>query len=92
MFGNFLASNASADEETRAVGAQFRRAFVHFATTGKPGGEGMAEWPAYTEENDSWMVFGSAPVARRGVIRGRLDLIEKRYLDRVGSSYKGTTR
>ena len=59
------------------VGAQLREAFVHFARTGAPAAEAMPEWPAYTAENDAWMVIGSRPVVRRGVIRGRLDLIEE---------------
>ena len=83
MFGNFLSPVGPKDDETRKVGAMFRSAFVEFAKTGSPGGEGIPEWPEYTEANDTWMVFGSAPVTRRNVLRGRLDLIEKRYLDRV---------
>ncbi len=85
LFGNFLAPNGPSDDETRRVGAQLREAFVNFARTGAPAAEAMPEWPAYTAENDAWMVIGSRPVVRRGVIRGRLDLIEERYLRRVKS-------
>ncbi|MEM6703451.1 MAG: carboxylesterase family protein [Acidobacteriota bacterium] len=80
------------DEETSAVGAKMRSAFVHFAKTGAPGGEGLPDWPAHTAENDAWMVFGQAPVLRRGVLRGRLDLIERRYRERVsGSQLEGSS-
>jgi para-nitrobenzyl esterase len=41
-----------------AMGTLIHTCWVNFAKTGQPSCSGADAWPAYTQENDSWMVFG----------------------------------
>jgi len=40
-----------------AMGTIIHSCWVSFAKTGKPSCSGADPWPAYTQANDSWMVF-----------------------------------
>jgi para-nitrobenzyl esterase len=41
-----------------AMGTLIHTCWVNFAKTGQPSCSGADAWPAYTQQNDSWMVFG----------------------------------
>jgi para-nitrobenzyl esterase len=73
------------DEDAREVGRTLRAYWVNFARTGDPNGPGLPEWPAYEDASDGWLLIGEQAGARTGVIRERLDLLEGRYLERVGA-------
>ena len=44
--------------------AEYAGAYVAFARTGNPNHEGMAQWPAYTADTQTTMVFDRETVAR----------------------------
>lgn len=48
----------------RALATAASASWVNFATTGKPGGAPLADWPAYTPEAPQWMVFADQPQLR----------------------------
>ena len=52
---------------------------------GNPNGEGLATWPAYDRKTDTWMVFSDTDRASAGLIHAKLDLIESRYRQRIGT-------
>jgi len=45
------------DEADRALAEQVSTAWTNFARNGDPNGEGLPEWPAWTEDNKAVMVF-----------------------------------
>ncbi|REK11683.1 MAG: hypothetical protein DWQ36_01480 [Acidobacteria bacterium] len=83
LFGNPSPLSGAADDEARAVGATLRGLLVRLAATGDPNGGDLEEqslsWPAHDAVRDSWLVLGDAPVVRSGVLRARLDFLERWY-------------
>jgi para-nitrobenzyl esterase len=57
-FANRPDGGPPATAADRAIGAMIHTCWVNFARTGQPSCSGADPWPAYTQENDSWMVFG----------------------------------
>lgn len=55
---------------------------VNFAKTGDPNGEGLPEWPAFTESNEQVMVFDADPSARTYPILDELKVFDA-YFDRI---------
>jgi para-nitrobenzyl esterase len=55
---------------------------VNFAKTGDPNGEGLPEWPAFTEQNEQVMVFDGKPSARTYPILDELKVFDT-YFDRI---------
>jgi len=78
-----LFGHASGDA-ARGVGRLLRACWTSFARTGDPNGPGRPRWPEYDGATDEWLVIDEEPEARSGVIKGRLDALEERYLARVG--------
>jgi para-nitrobenzyl esterase len=72
-----------ADEESRKVGRTMRDYWTNFARSGDPNGPGLPEWPAYEGSTDRWLVIDGDPLARAGIIKDRLDFLERHYLQRV---------
>ena len=48
-------------EEMRALSRRMHGAWVAFARTGRPGAEGLPEWPRYTAERRATMLFDFQP-------------------------------
>jgi para-nitrobenzyl esterase len=77
-----------------AVGALIHSCWVNFAKTGRPACAGGDPWPAYTQENDSWMVFSNhgAHIVP-GLAAAKLDWQDGRvrwllWLGRIQSAFK----
>lgn len=73
------------DLDAREVGRVMREYWINFARRGNPNGPGLPEWPAYDGRADEWLVIGEAPEVQPGVLEDKLDLLEARYLERVGA-------
>ena len=68
-----------------ALGEAMAGYWTRFAASGDPNGAGAPEWPEYDGETDTWMVLDAPePMATPGVLKGKLDLLEAVYLERVG--------
>jgi len=76
-----LASEAAV---TRKMVERMRGYWSNFARTGDPNGAGLETWPKYRRETDQWLVFGAQDEVRSAVLKDKLDLLEKRYLRRLG--------
>jgi para-nitrobenzyl esterase len=84
-----LLSGAGApDPVTNALSRRMVAYWVNFARSADPNGDGSLTWPIYDRGSDQWMVFGAEDAARSDVIAARLDLLESRYLRRVGPALK----
>ncbi|TWF59095.1 carboxylesterase/lipase family protein [Neorhizobium alkalisoli] len=59
VFANagLVKTSTGGGEEALALSKKMSQAWVNFARTGKPGAEGLPEWPAYTTDNPATMVF-----------------------------------
>jgi para-nitrobenzyl esterase len=55
---------------------------VNFAKTGDPNGQGLPEWPAFTEKNEQVMVFDGKPSARTYPILDEVKVFDA-YFDRI---------
>jgi para-nitrobenzyl esterase len=73
------------DDGARRIGRLMREYWTAFARTGDPNGPGRPEWPPYDEGTDPWLVIDEATREESHVIADKLDFLEKRYLERVGS-------
>jgi len=60
-----------------------RSYWFNFARTGNPNSDTLPVWPGYDSQDDKWLVLKNPPAAKSGVIKERLDLIERRYRQRV---------
>lgn len=81
VFGH-LKTWAGFDETDRALAEAMRGAWVRFAATGDPNGEGLPDWPAYEAETDRAMVFGDAIEAVAGLHKEACDLMDAFLADR----------
>ena len=55
---------APAKQEDLALSDTISSFDVNFAKTGDPNGQGLPQWPAFTDQNQQVMVFDAAPSAR----------------------------
>jgi para-nitrobenzyl esterase len=78
-------------KEDRALSDVVMDAWVRFARTGDPNGEGSPSWPAYTLENDAHLELGDDVRARAGLRRAECDLIESVWRA-MGAGDKKTRR
>jgi carboxylesterase type B len=49
-------------------------AWICFARTGSPNGEGLINWPAYDSRTDAWMEFGDTIAVRYNLLKEGCDL------------------
>ena len=65
VFNNIALSETStgAGAEAFALAEKMSRAWVNFARTGDPNGEGLPKWDAFTPENGTAMIFDNECVA-----------------------------
>lgn len=73
------------DAEAAERGRLMRAYWINLARTGDPNGPGLPPWPRHDAEEDRWLVLDETTQATAGVIRERLDFLERRYRERVGS-------
>ena len=59
-----LAGRRGVTDADKSLSNQISSYYVNFATTGDPNGKGLPQWPAFTNANQSVMVFDAAPSAR----------------------------
>ncbi len=79
VFGNLDLFDASPAEADRALSDQMATIWTQFARTGNPNGEGLPEWPAYTEDNEAYMEFGEDLSAKSGLRLAKMELIERAW-------------
>jgi carboxylesterase type B len=72
------------DATDAAVSAAMMKAWVAFATKGKPQGEGGPEWPAYDANTERHLEFGDRVTIGRGWRTDPLDFLESFYRRRAG--------
>lgn len=71
------------DPQVQTFAKAMRRYWFNFARTGNPNGGALPAWPSFDTQSDRWLVLKNPPRAESGVIKERLDLIERRYRQRV---------
>jgi len=67
----------------RTLAATVSAAWVRFARTGDPSGEGLPEWPAYTVENDAHLELGDKVQPGSGLRKAQCDLLEKVWAEKT---------
>jgi len=79
VFGTVRAKYEGATTaEDEAMGEVMNAYWAAFAKSGDPNGDGRAQWPAYTADQDVIMDFtASGPAAKPDPWRTRLDLVER---------------
>lgn len=77
-----LAGRRTPSAEDLALSENISSYYVNFATTGDPNGRGLPQWPAFTEANQTVMVFDAAPGARAYPVLGRVRVFDP-YFERV---------
>ena len=77
VFGNLELFGATPTDADRALSERMATIWTQFARTGNPNGEGLPEWPAYTQENEAYMEFGETVAAKTGLRLARMELLER---------------
>lgn len=77
VFNNVLrhASMTGGGTEARALGETMSSAWLNFARTGNPNGEGVPQWDAYTPEGGATMFFGNRCEVRRHHDRELMEVV-----------------
>jgi para-nitrobenzyl esterase len=75
------------EAKDHALATKIADAWVRFAKTGDPNGEGLPEWPAYTKEKDEHLELGEEIRVGSGLEREACDT-----LDRVWAAMHGASR
>jgi carboxylesterase type B len=65
-----------ADESDLSLDESMAGAWVRFAATGDPNGDGLEPWPAYDAETDAYMEFGERIGAAHGVRTEQCDFLD----------------
>jgi len=87
IFGTYRQGFGDTTDD-RLAGAM-RRAWVQFAVTGNPNGEGLTLWPAYTEETDAHLEFGDTIRAGRNLMQKECDIFARLTYERLGLTPPG---
>lgn len=79
VFGNPNAL-AHPTQDDRAISQMLMSAWLSFARTGDPNGDGVPPWPRYDRAGEAYLEVGqSQAVPRRGYRTAQLDFIERYY-------------
>jgi para-nitrobenzyl esterase len=70
---------ATASEEDRQLSGVMRKAWVRFAATGDPNGDGLPEWEAYRPREDNYLAFNAQPQRGAHWRAAQLDFMERFY-------------
>lgn len=63
-----------------ATAKAMANAWVRFAKTGNPNGQGMPSWAAYNPRDQAYMDFGAAPVQRAGYTGKGIDFVRDHFI------------
>ncbi|MEP0204006.1 MAG: carboxylesterase family protein [Halioglobus sp.] len=74
------------DPQVNTFAKAMRSYWFNFARSGNPNSKPLPTWPRYDAQSDEWLVLKNPPGAETAVIKQRLDLIERRYRQRVQSA------
>jgi len=77
---------AGLTEEDRVLTATMGAYWANFARTGDPNGPGLATWPAYDSQEDSWMTFNPSVEVKTGVRAEKLDVLERTLVARIAAA------
>lgn len=77
---------AGLTEEDRVLTATMGAYWANFARTGDPNGPGLATWPAYDAQEDSWMTFNPSVEVKNGVRAEKLDVLERTLVARIAAA------
>ena len=77
--GRYWFANRDYDDADRQLSEVIASYWVNFAATGNPNGDGVPEWPAYTQADESALELGDSVQVRQGVRAERLDFFEQHY-------------
>jgi para-nitrobenzyl esterase len=83
VFKNLRPLHGPAD---RRLAAAMSGAWVRFARTGDPNGDGLPHWPAYTAAGDQYLEFGDEIRVGSGLHREACDALERLWQARQGAS------
>jgi para-nitrobenzyl esterase len=75
-----LAGRKGVTDADYKLSDQISSYYVNFAITGDPNGKGLPQWPAFTDANQSVMVFDAAPSARPYPMLDKVKLFNAVYL------------
>lgn len=93
VFDTFDAPGAMGlTKDDRALGKKMSAAWVRFAKTGDPNGEGIPSWPAYTTANDAHLELGDTVREGNGLHRAECDLFDKVWANLLTPGKKAAKR
>ena len=79
VFGNLELFGAVPTPADHAFSDKIASIWAQFAKTGSPNGEGLAEWPAYTAENEAYMELGRTIEGKSHLRMKQMAMIEKAW-------------
>jgi para-nitrobenzyl esterase len=77
-----LATRGTPKKEDLALSDIISSYDVNFAKTGDPNGQGLPQWPAFTDQNQQVMVYDAAPSARSYPLLEKAKVLD-RYFERL---------
>ncbi len=85
VFGE-MSNRKKFDAQDRKLSATMMQAWVNFATTGNPNGEGVPGWPAYTMQQEPYLEFGDTIRIRKDIPQEKLKIFEQVF--QTGTPWK----
>ena len=86
-------ANRNFDDTDQRVSDLMASYWVNFAVTGNPNGEGLPEWPVYTEAADEALEFGDDVTVRADIRKSKsgLDFFDRYYAAQRAARPKPTS-
>jgi para-nitrobenzyl esterase len=75
MVGDFSVDADSYNDQDTKLSKAMSSAWVRFAKTGDPNGPGLASWPVFTEQKESYLEFGDSIAAKTALRKKQLDFL-----------------